>query len=119
MESRSSTLGRSASSSRFYSSAPGVPPLPWLGLREWEGGEEPSGQCQGVAAGGTFLSSALGWLAVSQKGSEVRRCSEPASKGRGEQATGSLFWSDELGRVSRLWFVSRPKKRGNLYFMKL
>lgn len=57
-----------------------VPPLPWLGLREWEDGEEPSGQCQGVAAGGTFLLSVLGWLAVSQKGSEVRRCSEPASK---------------------------------------
>lgn len=57
-----------------------VPPLPWLGLREWEGGEELSGQCQGVAAGGTFLSSVLGWQAVSQKGSEVRRCSEPLSK---------------------------------------
>ena len=42
--------------------------------------KELSGQCQGVAAGGTFLSSVLGWQAVSQKGSEVRRCSEPLSK---------------------------------------
>ena len=63
---------------------------------------------------------AQGWLSFTLKEKPSNRAPfQPASKGRGEQATGSLLWSDELGRVSRLWFVSRPKKRGNHYFMKL
>ena len=70
-----------------------VPSLPWLSLAGWEGGEELAGQCQGVAAEGTFLSSVLDGLAmgqkgsevrVSQKGSEVRRCSDARSQPAGQ-----------------------------------